>query len=286
MSIRKRYRVLCWVLASVVLLAACGVVAYHGEWWFPALAYLKPHKAPALTRVEDVGERYTWTLDELTAAEGVTLSNVMLLVNADHPLPEGYEPDLVEYNGAKMHPLMLDGYIRMRDDVQKQTGVRIYVASDYRTPEEQSAIINSAEEGIAAPLGCSEHEAGLALDLYAPYFDGIDFLRSRAGRAVNRACAEYGYIIRYPVDKTNVTGIAYEPWHVRYVGAPHANIIMESGLAYEEYLEYLTPGVWFRTGSYLIARLAPEALELPTGWTTCSLSPDNTGYYVVTLQLA
>ena len=145
---------------------------------------------------------------------------------------------------------------------------------------------SATENGIAAAVGCSEHEAGLALDVYAPYFGGVNFLRSRAGRAVNRTCAEYGYIIRYPVDKTEVTGISYEPWHVRYVGAPHAELIMESGLALEEYLELFEPDVWYRTGDYLLARLSGDTLTLPTGWTACELSPDNTGYTFVTLSFA
>jgi len=178
---------------------------------------------------------------------------------------------------------MRDPYIALRDDVQAKTGVRVYVASDYRTSEEQAELNAESADGIAAPVGCSEHEAGLALDVYAPHCDGMRFLRSRAGREVNRICADYGYIIRYPQGKQSVTGISYEPWHLRYVGQPHARIMTDSGLTMEEYIALLTPNVWYRSGEALIARLSPNALILPTDFTHCDLSPDNTGYYIVTL---
>jgi LAS superfamily LD-carboxypeptidase LdcB len=283
--IKKKYRLLCIVLACVLLAVGLGFLFYHGEWWFPPLHALTMRKNPDLTEVTPEGKITLWPLDELCAREDVTLSNNLLLVNSSHPLPEGYEATLVEYNGAKMHPLMLDPYIALRDNVQAKMGVRIYVASDYRTREEQEAIIAESESGIAAQIGCSEHEAGLALDVYAPYYGGENFLRSRAGRAVNRTCGEYGYIIRYPWGREDVTGISYEPWHIRYVGQPHAEIMMQSGLTLEEYLEYLQPNTWYACGDYLISRRAADALELPDGWTHCDISPDNTGYYVVTLKM-
>ena len=283
MKIKKRYRILIAVLAFLVLLVALGVVWMHGEWWFPLTERIRPRTAPDLTEIVPPEDYDTWILEELVACDRVTLSTALMLVNATHPLPDGFTPELIEYNGARMHPLMRDPYIAMRDDVQARTGVRVFVASDYRTPEEQATINAESAEGIAAPVGCSEHEAGLALDLYAPHCDGMRFLNSPAGREINRVCADYGYIIRYPQGKQAITGISYEPWHLRYVGAPHAGIMTESGLTLEEYLDLLVPGTWYQSGEYLIARLSPDALILPKGFTHCDISPDNTGYYIVTL---
>lgn len=284
MRIKKRYRVLLAVLAAIVLLTAVAVVYLHGEWWYPILSSMRITPDLELAKADTEGF-VEWTLDTLLAQENVTPSNDLLLVNASHPLPEGYVADLIEYNGAKMHPLMRDPYISLRDDVQAKTGVRIYVASDYRTPEEQAAILAAEGSTTAAQVGCSEHEAGLALDVYAPYCDGIRFLRSPAGRMVNNVCGDYGYIIRYPNGKQDVTGIDYEPWHIRYVGQPHARIIMEHGLTLEEYLDALEPNVWYASGAYRFARLSPDAIQLPQGWVQCDVSPDNMGYYVVTLKL-
>ena len=93
-----------------------------------------------------------------------------------------------------------------------------------------------------------------------------------------------GFFLSYRT-KATVTGIEYEPWHNRYVGAPHASIIMNSGITLEEYIELLTPGVWYVSGEYLISRRASDDLHLPNGWTTCDISSDNTGYFIVTLRM-
>lgn len=245
---------------------------------------LRRHPAPDLTAVElESGKEYS--LEELKAHKNVYASNVLMLVNKDHPLPLDYVPTLEEYNGAKMHPLMVDAYIALRDRVEDQTCVRIYVSSDYRTSEEQSDILLESGEGIAAPVGSSEHEAGLSLDVYAPYFAGKEFLRSPAGRAVNRLCSDHGFIIRYPRNKEDVTKISYEPWHLRYVGAPHAKIITQSGLVLEEYLPLLTPETWFCHEEYYILRTASDRVTLPEGWETCDISPDNLGYTVLTVKM-
>ena len=283
MSLKRKYCVLTVVLALAVLFSLGGLVYYHGEWWYPAWYAMRHTAEPDLTQ-RSPRELQLWSLEELLADARVTASNNLLLVNAAHPLPTDYVPELLTYNGAKMHPLMRDPYIAMRDAIQAKTGVRVYVASDYRTAEEQQEILNSSEEGIAAGVGCSEHEAGLALDIYAPYYSGMNLLRSPAGRMLQEQCATYGYIIRYPFGKEAITGIDYEPWHVRYVGAPHATVMTESGLTLEEYLALLTPNTWYQSGAYQIARLSPDALYLPAEFTHCDLSPDNMGYYVVTVQ--
>lgn len=282
-ALKHRWRLLCVLLACVTLVSALGVVYYHGEWWFPRLMKWTRRSEIDLTLQTDVGDTTHWHYADLVVSDNVIASDVMRLVNADYPLPQNYEPTLLEYNGAKMHPLMKDSYIALRDDVQAKTDVRIYVASDYRTPEEQAEILASADEGVAAAVGSSEHEAGLALDVYAPYCDGMDFLRSPAGRTVNRICHEYGFVVRYPYGKEAATGISYEPWHLRYVGKPHAEIMALSGITMEEYIGALTPEAWYAHGDYFISRRSIESLDLPNGWTSCEISPDNTGYYIVTL---
>jgi D-alanyl-D-alanine carboxypeptidase len=162
--------------------------------------------------------------------------------------------------------------------------MRIYVASDYRTREEQMEILAESGSDVAAQVGCSEHEAGLALDVYAPYFGGESFLQSRAGRLVNEICSTYGFIVRYPLGKEDITGISYEPWHLRYVGVPHAELMTESGLTLEEYIEALRLGAWYEAGEYLISRQDPRAIRLPMTYKNCQISPDGTGYVIVTLK--
>ena len=277
----------------LVLVVVCAVVAgsfavwkYQGGWLFRVIRQYEQHDPLALKPIESFLNSQTKTMQEWLRDERVTQSQTLILVNLDHPLPTDYEAVLEEYNGAQMHPLMVQNYIAMRDAVQKKTGIRIYVSSDFRTAEKQAELLEYYGPDRAAPVGCSEHEAGLSLDVYAPEHASYDFLNSSAGRMVNRICHEYGFIIRYEADKTDVTGFDYEPWHLRYVGAPHAELIAQSGLAYEEYINALAPETWYAYENYYILRTAnTEELTLPTNFTSCHISPDNTGHYIVTVEL-
>ena len=284
---RKRLRiaVIALTIALAILLSGAAIYVLRGEWIYRVSQLFRRYDAPDLREMTE-GEWEMWRMDELLADGRVSQNTILMLVNANHPIPEEFAVDLTEYNGAKMNPQMVEHYIALRDRVQRRTGVRIYVAADYRSAEEQEAIYAESESGIAAPVGCSEHEAGLALDVYAPRCAGINFLRSPAGRLVNRICGEHGFVIRYAEGKENVTGISFEPWHLRYVGAPHASVMMDSGLVLEEYLELLTPNVWYESGEYLILRTdATEELQMPSDWSSCEISPDNTGYVILTVKI-
>jgi len=283
---KKFFKILCiLVVVCAVVAGAIFVWEYQSGRLFTFFRMFRPREL-LLTPIEALASTQTKTMEEWLQDERVTDSKTLMLVNLEHPLPEGYEADLEEYNGAKMHPLMVAPYIALRDTVQERTGIRIYVSSDFRTAEKQAALLEEYGPDRAAPVGCSEHEAGLSLDVYAPEHGSYAFLNSPAGREVNRICHEYGFIIRYASDKTEVTGFDYEPWHLRYVGAPHAELIAYSGLAYEEYLDALTPETWYTYGNYLILRTAnTEELTFPEAFTSCHISFDNTGYYVVTVEL-
>ena len=284
---KRFFQVLAAFLVMSVLVIGWGsALKSQSGMLFVFFRLRQEHQPLALTPVKMPDSTKTQALQEWLRDERVTESQTLILVNLNSPLPEGYEADLAEYNGAKMHPLMVQNYIAMRDAVQKKTGIRIYVSSDFRTAEKQAELLEYYGPDRAAPVGCSEHEAGLSLDVYAPEHASYAFLNSPAGREVNRTCHEYGFIIRYEADKTEVTCFDYEPWHLRYVGAPHAELIAESGLAYEEYINAITPEIWYSYENYYILRTANvEELTLPTNFTSCHISPDNTGYYIVTVEL-
>lgn len=147
----------------------------------------------------------------------------------------------------------------------------IVAVSGYRPQSEQQAIWDDtlADKGetftrrfVALP-GCSEHQTGLAIDL-AARAEHIDFIRpdfpdqGPCGR-LRALAADYGFVQRYQADKQRLTGIAAEPWHFRYVGAPHAQAMVRLGLCLEEYLEFLAaesaPGhPWrFESGEGIVA---------------------------------
>lgn len=281
-----------WNIIAVILLAAALVlgsygILYHQSGRVFTIARQSQKREPlALIPADRFGATETKAMTEWLEDERVTSDKTLMLVNLGHPLPKDYKAELKEYNGAKMHPLMVGSYIALRDAVQEETGIRIYVSSDFRTAEKQAELLEFYGPDRAAPVGCSEHEAGLSLDVYAPGHDSYHFLNSPAGRLVNNICHEYGFIIRYESDKTDITGIDYEPWHLRYVGAPHAELIANSGLAYEEYIEAIIPETWYAYENYHILRTSNvEEFTLPTSFTSCHISPDNTGYYIITVEL-
>ena len=101
--------------------------------------------------------------------------------------------------------------------------------------------MTEAGKWVAVP-GTSEHQTGLALDIISSSYQVLD--RDQENTAEQRWLMEnsykYGFILRYPSDKSEITGINYEPWHYRYVGKEAAKEIYEKGLCLEEYLEYLS----------------------------------------------
>ena len=282
---KRAFSLTCVLLVLCILLSCCvGFFLTHGDVTYRLFLRMRRYPALDLCVADLTGEAREWSIDELLREEGVTFSSTLMLVNASHPLPPDYEPALTEYNGAQMHPDMVSAYVALRDEVERRTGMRLYVTDDYRTPAEQEKILSESGADVAAAIGCSEHEAGLALDVCVKYFGGESFLKTRAGRLVGEICADYGYVIRYPLGKEDVTGIAYEPWHLRYVGVPHAKLMAESGLTLEEYYAVLQPNVWYASGDYLISKQTNSSLLLPTAWSTCEISPDNMGGYLVTVK--
>ena len=186
-------------IVGVILLIcvlAFGVVAVQetqGRWIFSMLRQSQEHEPLALTPVVSVGATETKSMEEWWQDGRVTIDQTLILVNLDNPLPQGYEADLQEYNGAKMHPSMVENYIALRDTVQEKTGIRIYVSSDFRTAEKQAELLEFYGPDRAAPVGCSEHEAGLALDVYAPRCASYEFLRQDAQAT--------SFCVRLPVEK-------------------------------------------------------------------------------------
>ena len=173
----------------------------------------------------------------------------LVLVNFEHKLPEDCAPDLVELDGIKMDVVTDRAYRKMRD-AAKQDGISLWVSSGYRSVKRQEQLFKQeikayektagtrkeaeafAEKSVARP-GYSEHNTGLAIDLNGVLdsFDGTD-----AFRWLDAHAQEYGFILRYPKDKQEITKIKYEPWHYRYVGTEHARAMKQQNLCLEEYL--------------------------------------------------
>lgn len=219
---------------------------------------------------------------------GATLDDSLMLINSEYPLPDDYEPTLIDLDGNNVYanPAAAKAYDEIKTAVKEKFGTSLYIMSSYRTPEEQAAAIESEGE-YAAGINESEHLTGLALDVYVKYHAGMGFLDSDEGQFVNSYCHDYGFIIRYPYYGESITGIPYEPWHLRYVGFPHSRIITENRLTLEEYIESFAIGIsYYYYDEYFISRQpANGTFSVPEGLYDIVISPDNTGYYFITGKL-
>jgi len=177
-----------------------------------------------------------------------TKSSDVLLVNASSPLPDGFATgELVDLYGAERSFQLASSELRLTRETfeaanrmfrqARRDGVDGFIlTSGYRTEGEQRALYKNDVDGTAAKPGASEHQTGLAFDVTA-YRDGGGFEDTEQFRWLKNHCWDFGFILRYPEGKEDVTGIPYEPWHYRYVGAKVAREIHENGWTLEEYCE-------------------------------------------------
>ncbi len=213
---------------------------------------------------DDIGRRYsledTIYIDEDGKAIITNPDDILVLVNKDRNLSPYYEPDDLIMPDV---PFPFDGDIPkkyMRKEAAhaleelfkdaKKAGVELYALSGYRPykaqehnfkREAQEKGNTKANETVAYP-GQSEHQTGLAMDITrkcAPYLLDYDFGQTTEGIWLYNNCYKYGFIIRYPEDKEDITGYKHEPWHIRYVGCEVAKYLYDNNLALEElFIEY------------------------------------------------
>lgn len=180
---------------------------------------------------------------------------MLTLVNPWNPLPEDYTFTVKALSNG--HSVDERCYPDLQDmmDACRGEGLSPVICSSYRSMEKQTELFQNkvarlmarglsrengeteAAKSVARP-GTSEHQLGLAVDIVDVGNQNLD--SSQADTAVQKwlmeHCWEYGFILRYPEDKSGITGIIYEPWHYRYVGKDAAAAIYESGMCLEEYL--------------------------------------------------
>lgn len=180
-------------------------------------------------------------------------------VNKNRRLPEGYAPkNLVEPNVSQLKPegdvrrLLVKVAADALEDLfsaANEEGIALAAVSGYRTNQLQSTIFQGhvSNRGLdhairfSARPGTSEHETGLAMDVSAAsvaFALSQSFSETSEGTWLAENAAEFGFTIRYPKGKESITGYAYEPWHLRYVGKELADHLYETSLTLEEYFGY------------------------------------------------
>jgi len=179
----------------------------------------------------------------------------LVLVNAWNALPKDYDVDLTELiNDHAIDSRVYPSMQQMLDDARAQ-GLEPLICSSYRSHDYQQRLYDNkvdyyvqqgysdAEAKDAAAHwvqrpGTSEHQLGLAVDIVDQSYQVLDEAQQETPVQIwlMEHCAEYGFILRYPTDKSHITGVGYEPWHYRYVGIEAAQEIMGQGICLEEYL--------------------------------------------------
>lgn len=197
----------------------------------------------------------------------------LVLVNAQYPLMAAAD-SLIPIHINKINTILLQqeaASALKRVLTSIAAGNAIVPVSGYRSLEEQTDIFKSSweEHGeaftrkfVALP-NHSEHQTGLAIDLglYREQIDFIcpDFPYEGICQTFREAAPAYGFVERYAKDKESTTGIAHEPWHFRYVGCPHAEIMVRNGFSLEEYIEYVKG---FRADHSLIYQQRNEMIKI------------------------
>ena len=262
-------RIAALVLMLVMLMSSACAVAPGGE----------EADGPSATDQKDQGEKDAAQKKEeednkkqqeeearqerIAAIESILNDPLLILVNRDHKLSSDYEPsDPITFEGGCPIERVCAEQLEKLIDAGKEAGYKYVLYSGYRTYTRQYNIyynkVNryknegySEDEAIRlanrynAPPGASEHQTGLAADVCIPsIINKYGELHDAYGETeefqwFSAHAHEYGFIMRYPQGKEEITGYAYEPWHYRYVGKAVATEVYNQGVTYEEYIANL-----------------------------------------------
>lgn len=172
--------------------------------------------------------------NKIEVKDGITYIDNILIVNKTYSLPKSYNPN-------KLLDEFTNNFELMKNDALKDN-IKLYIISGYRSYDKQKELYNNyvKKDGVikadtySARSGHSEHQSGLAADINSLY---QSFENTKEGIWLNNNCYKYGFIIRYPKGKEEITGYIYEPWHIRYVGKKIAKKLYNKGnwISLEEY---------------------------------------------------
>ena len=176
----------------------------------------------------------------------------LVLVNKYNVLDKSYEPSNMinvdlsySYEGRRILPEVNDAFIKMYNDAKKEE-INLFVVSAYRSYSYQEKLYNNYitmygidyANTVSAKPGFSEHQTGLAMDILSPGVQMSEFENTKAYSWLKENSYKYGFILRYPKDKTYLTGYAFESWHYRYLGKEMAKKVYDENITYDEYYTF------------------------------------------------
>ena len=262
-----------WMILAIICLSVISVLLFKMTW--RAEDRTAGNKDAAQTQPSGTEQKNTGNNNEpsetgssdndtrIREIDEILQDPYMVLVNADHGLGENDKPDeLVTVRGMSMEKTAAEHMKKMLSDAEAAGHGDLNIYSAYRSYAKQSANFSNkisqykakgysderAEElaaKIVNPPGKSEHQTGMAADICTSEMVNKygslpeEFSETETYEWLYKHCSDYGFILRYPEDKAEITGITFEPWHYRYVGEKYAKEIMSRKICLEEYIEGL-----------------------------------------------
>ena len=238
-KLRKRVSAGLMISVLAVMAALLAVLAAKPHLRFTAGEYLglntrKVTVAKISPELEEV------SVGALRGDSRVMFDQSLMLVNSKYPLKDGDEPELAEYKktGVIMNACAAESYSELSAAVREKTDSKLLVMSSVRDAQEQKELYGRDSSTAAAP-GTSEHQTGLCCDMHNLGGADVSFANKEAYTWLIENCYKFGFILRFPEDKVEITGYSFEPWHYRFVGRYHATRMHNLGMCLEEYTDYL-----------------------------------------------
>jgi len=223
--------------------------------FYDYLEYLKNNLEKPLTNIVEIVNTNTDKEYYTKTYETDTSKNELMLVNKYYYLDSSYEPDELicisttyawgETCSQKVNKVTYDAFMNLWSASHNE-GHYLMVSSSFRTHEKQDAVYKDYQnkkgteyaDSIAARPGFSEHQTGYTLDMFEMGYTQKTFHTSESYNWLINNAHKYGFILRYPEDKEDITGYAFESWHYRYVGVSAATYIYENHITFDEYYAY------------------------------------------------
>ncbi|WP_458120310.1 M15 family metallopeptidase [Paenibacillus sp. Z6-24] len=233
-----------WFFALGILLLCCIIAAATAVW-------IQHREWLSIDTENTKQDGWNYTVPVTKNIESLVHQGNLLLINNQYPIhPEGVKNDIAvvaKQTDPEQHYGLLDRKIMLSrqatEQFQKMTaaaakeGVHSFLlSSGYRNWDKQDELYREKGADYALPAGHSEHNFGLSLDIGSTL---TTMNEAPEGKWLEQNAWKYGFILRYPKDKVDITGIQYEPWHFRYVGLPHSAIMYKQNMVLEQYLDFL-----------------------------------------------
>ncbi len=212
------------------------------------------------------------------------LQDSLILISKTYPAITDHPDELypLEKDQAIAH-MAVENLKTLFEASEAATNETIIFTSTYRTLAFQDSIYGV--NPYAAKPGESEHHSGLVADIKVEGFAQRRFIMSKTGKWMAHHAHEYGFIIRYPLWGERITGVDYEPWHLRYVGLPHSEIIYQSKIVLEDYITLLEKYSYLKYGNFILWAEKDENFSVPMEIKTVFCSKNTRGGYLLWGQI-